>query len=439
MFRDFTLELVAGPGTSATVILNSTGNVDQRVSLASRLVSGTRCFYYLTAGLLFEYGIGTFTAGSPPTLTRDTVLDNSSHTTGRLNFAASTYVHTSLPAEYAIYRDAGNNVEFAAADLRGMGSVNLGPVSGFRNRLVNGAFEVWQLGTSFSTPSSARVQADRWALSYDGSGSTFAVSREAASDAALLDRGIRWFWRSARTVAGSGGTYRQLFQRVEGVHNLAGSTVVVGLWAKADAPRTINILLTQNFGSAGSALVNVPVATIAVTNTWTYYQASASLPSIAGKTMGGGDDNLQLTFNLPLNAADTIDLADVQLQPGSTLSSMMAERVPYADALRACQRYRQLMPIGWSAIAYSSSACAIAGATVVPMRAAPSMSYSGSGSVLQPGIAETNSLTAPTVSAYDTLTGAIHLDWSGFSGLTASAPGFISNLASAAGILSAEL
>jgi hypothetical protein len=56
-------------------------------------------------------------------------------------------------------------------------SYNGGPIVG-RNEILNGDFSIWQRGTSFSNPGGVYT-ADRWDLSYDGSGTTRTVSRQA--------------------------------------------------------------------------------------------------------------------------------------------------------------------------------------------------------------------------------------------------------------------
>lgn len=440
MLDDFVLELISAPGNSATINLANTGSVTGRIPMASSplITSGASVYYYMVSGALWEKGRGTFTAGTPPTLARSTVLNNSNGTTSRINFTGSTYVYMGIPAEYALYRDASNNIECGAADLRNMGTVAGGPISGFRNALINGDFRIWQRGTPASTTTGA-TSADCWKLDYDGSGSTFSVTQQGATDVLLLDQGIRNFWRCARTVAGSGGTYRQLRQRVEFVNTLAGKSVVVSFWGRADSSRAVSLLLTQNFGSTGSALVNSSAVGKTLTSSWQHFECAFTLASISGKTISGGDDYLQLTFNLPLNVTDTIEIADVQMQVGTALPAAMSERRPYQADLAMCRRYLSKVPIGWAAGAYNTTTVVVSGATPVPMRATPSVSWTGSGTVTQPGITAPNSTTAPTVTGYDTTSGGILIDWGGFIGLTQSAPGYISSLGSATFFLSAEL
>jgi hypothetical protein len=113
-------------------------------------------------------------------------------------------------------------------------SSNGGPLAGFRNRIINGNFDIWQRGTSFSNPVDNTYTADRWVVVYNGSGATrtaitqkaFVVgSTEAAPGAAL-------YLEFAQTVAGSGGTFNVFQQRIEDVRTFGGQTVTVSFYAR---------------------------------------------------------------------------------------------------------------------------------------------------------------------------------------------------------------
>ena len=84
----------------------------------------------------WEVGLGTVTSGSPATLSRDTVLSNSSGTTAKINFANSVTAWCDYPAGKAVYKAADDSVsapEFAASN----------------GLLLNNA----TVGTSYSVPS----------------------------------------------------------------------------------------------------------------------------------------------------------------------------------------------------------------------------------------------------------------------------------------------
>jgi hypothetical protein len=117
MLGNFILETTVNPGTSATVQL--AGAATGRVGFLDVFGSGAAVFYTMEAAPLFEVGIGTVTAGSPDTLSRDTVLSNSAGTTARLNFTGTTRVYCAPPAERAVYTDGAGDLQgITAAKLR---------------------------------------------------------------------------------------------------------------------------------------------------------------------------------------------------------------------------------------------------------------------------------------------------------------------------------
>lgn len=115
--RSLVHETATNPGTGVTV--NLSGAVNSRRSFASAFGSGAACFYVLSDGSKSEWGLGTFTAGSPNTLSRTTVIGNTSGTTSRLNFTGVINVYNAIPGEYGTYVGSivGGNAGGSANDL----------------------------------------------------------------------------------------------------------------------------------------------------------------------------------------------------------------------------------------------------------------------------------------------------------------------------------
>lgn len=209
-----------------------------------------------------------------------------------------------------------------------------------KNKIINGDFGVWQRGTSFSNPANEAYVADRFNIVFDGSGSTRTISRQAQTPGAISGYDYPYFFRFAQTVAGTGGTYVGINQRIEGVETLAGQTATLSFWAKADASRTLLPNLQQNFGSGGSATVNITsgFTTLNLTTSWVRYTATVSIPSISGKTVGTSSF-LQLFFGLAANTVQTVDIFGVQLEAAQTASNFQTATGTKQGELAACQRY----------------------------------------------------------------------------------------------------
>jgi hypothetical protein len=218
---------------------------------------------------------------------------------------------------------------------------NVGFGQAGKNAIINGDFGIWQRGTSF-TPAAFTYTCDRWVVGYDGSGATRTVSQQTftAGTAPVAGYEGQYFLRYAQSVAGTGGTYNQLIQRIEDVRKFAGNTVTISFWAKASSATTLtDIGFEQYFGSGGSADVQVfDSQSKSVTTSWQRFTVTLNIPSISGKTIGSGS-YLKFVFKLPLNAAFTLDFWGVQVEYGSKATPFQTATGTIQGELAACQRY----------------------------------------------------------------------------------------------------
>jgi microcystin-dependent protein len=221
-------------------------------------------------------------------------------------------------------------------------SVTLNQVPSFqtyRNRIINGSFDVWQRNTSFSLSGVAGAYtADRWAFYMDGTGGAVTVSRQAFTPGTAPVSGYEgtYFARINRTAAGTGTTYSNFQQPIEEVRTFAGQTITVSFWAKADAARSLGVQLTQDFGTGGSAGVSTALNTASITTSWQRFSYTYTLPSIAGKTISATDSKLYLFFGCG-NIVSTFDIWGVQVEAGSVATPFEFE--PFETTFRKCQRY----------------------------------------------------------------------------------------------------
>jgi hypothetical protein len=212
-----------------------------------------------------------------------------------------------------------------------------------KNKIINGDFGVWQRGTSFTPAASSVVfTSDRWFADRNGTGATLTVSRQTFTPGTAPVAGYEstFFMRYNQSVAGSGGSYSVLAQRIEDVRTFAGQTVTFSFWAKAAATTTLpTIEIYQDFGSGGSSGVQTSFATsVSVGTSWTRYTYTGTIPSISGKTIGTGS-NCRFTIYLPLNTTYTLDFWGCQLEAGSTATAFQTATGTIQGELAACQRY----------------------------------------------------------------------------------------------------
>lgn len=225
--------------------------------------------------------------------------------------------------------------------------------SGFKNYIINGNFDIWQRGTSQT--STGYGSDDRF---HNGNtGSTKTHSRQSCTD---IERSLFNATYYSRTVVSSvAGTsnFTDKIQSIEDVTRLAGKTVTISFWAKADSTKNIAVEFAQLFGSGGtpsSYVFGASVTTFTLTSTWQKFTKTVTLPSIVGKTIGtdgvhtsytsilfwfeAGSNNNTRTNSLGQQSG-TFDIAQIQLEEGSVATSF--EQRPIGLELSLCQRYYQ--------------------------------------------------------------------------------------------------
>lgn len=330
----------------------------------------------------------------------------------------------------------------------------------FRNKLINGNFDIWQRATSQT--SNGYGSADRW--SCVSSGSTKTASRQAFTLGQTdVPNNPKYFMRHVVTSSAGASSRVNMDQRIEGVETLAGQTATLSFWAKADASKNIAVEFAQYFGSGGSpsAFNSFSSQLVALTTSWTKYTVTVNIPSVSGKTLGT-DGNDYLYFNFWFDAGSdfnsraaslgqqsgTFDIAQVQIEEGSAATSFEIRPLTVEEQL--CFRYYyKIQPGGvgfvLSEAAGSSTTTRGWGMVTlpVPMRITPSaMETTGTPSdyrVYLPGVNAWAGTTGPTYTSLNTNKKVIfYLDTAG-THTVASASNIAANTTAAFLAWSAEL
>jgi len=259
-----------------------------------------------------------------------------------------------------------------------------------KNDILNSDFSIWQRGTSFTNPVNDSYQADRWSVVADGTGATKTVSQQTFTPGTAPVAGYegRFFYRFAQSVAGTLATYNVVRQKIEDVRTFANQTVTFSFWAKSDAARTISVNFAQNFGSGGSSQVDLGSTSINTTTSWVRYTTTHTIPSISGKTIGTSSW-LSANFNLPINSTFTIDIWGVQVESGSTAKAFQTATGTIQGELAACQRYFYNGGNTIGSMNTSGNALFIQNLPV-HMRTTPSMSFTGTATVIVPFVSLTS-------------------------------------------------
>jgi len=221
------------------------------------------------------------------------------------------------------------------------------------NRIINGAFDFWQRGTSFTA---SAYGADRWLNGV--SGGTVTMSRQAFSVGDTLGNNNPTYF-ARQTVSGQTLTSNLALiqQRFEGVRTYAGQTITVLGWAKrSSGSGNMAVEMAQTFGTGGSPSADVTGTgqTVTLTGSWAPFAVTFSVPSITGKTLGtNGNDYSNINFwtsagsdyNARTNSLGIqtigVDLWGIHIKQGThTTSAVDLYRQPeLGPELARCQRY----------------------------------------------------------------------------------------------------
>jgi len=220
-----------------------------------------------------------------------------------------------------------------------------------KNKIINGDFNINQRAFS-STTTDGTYGFDRWLFGRSGDGTTTCSAQTfTPGTAPVSGYEAANYVRVVTTGQTTSSSYTLLVQRVEDVRTLAGQTVTVSFWAKANSGTpSITVELQQNYGTGGTASSDLYKSKIAITTSWARYSVTIALNSLTGKTIGTGSNlaaalwvSAGSNFNSRLDSlglqANTFDIWGVQLETGAVATPFTTATGTLAGELALCQRY----------------------------------------------------------------------------------------------------
>ena len=231
----------------------------------------------------------------------------------------------------------GKGTGEVTARVNGSDVFNASSNFGFKNRIINGNFDIWQRGTSFSNPSGDTYTADRFFVPSGAATTGDTISQQTFTPGQTDVPGEPSYF--LRFAAGSSVSNRSVQTRIEDVRTFAGQTCTLSFYAKASVSHTSTIEIQQNFGSGGSAPVTQSPVNYSMTTSFQKFTFVITMPSISGKTIGTSS-YVYIAVIRSLGASSvSIDIAQIQFELGSTATSF--DYRPYGTELMLCQRYFQ--------------------------------------------------------------------------------------------------
>ena len=233
-----------------------------------------------------------------------------------------------------------------------LGSSALLPAGlGFRNKIINGGFDINQRAFTSAT-ADATFGFDRWQLAVSG-GTTYTPQTFTLGNT-ISNQEPTNYARLVTTGQSGASVASILSQKIEDVRTCAGQQVTVSFYAKAaSGTPKIAIELTQNFGTGGSPSTEVEnyFGQVTLSTSWARYVVTGLVPSIVGKTLGSASSYLRFVvwvsagtnYNSRTGSigiqSNTFDIWGVQLEQNYQPTPF--EQRPIGVELALCHRYYQ--------------------------------------------------------------------------------------------------
>jgi hypothetical protein len=243
------------------------------------------------------------------------------------------------------------------------------------NVIINGGFDFWQRGTTF-TNISQQYTADRWFFYPYGAGQPYTISRQTSG----APTGFSAYLRAVQSGATSSNIFMAYTLETADVIKLAGQSATLSFWYKIPVNFSQAVYANINYNTSvdsppttvipsGTSILNT-----ALTNTtsWTKVSFTVNVPSTATSM------TVYLASTNSTVSGATLDFTGVQLEIGSVATPFSRAGGTLQGELAACQRYywrsagtANYMPHPTSGYVFSSTQANITLTYPVSMRTAP--------------------------------------------------------------------
>ena len=217
-----------------------------------------------------------------------------------------------------------------------------GPSVAGKNGVINGAFDIWQRGTTSATTAFAYT-ADRW---LKNSATHYGASRQVTGDTTNLPT-VQYCARVQRTASSAVTTLIEFTTPFETTNSIpfAGQTVVYSFYARrgANYSSTSNVLSSSVYTGTGTdqtvfgytGLTQAITGNATLTTTWQRFSYTGTLSAAATEI----SVYFAYTPTGTAGANDYFEVTGVQLEIGSVATTFTRTGGTIQGELANCQRY----------------------------------------------------------------------------------------------------
>ena len=199
-------------------------------------------------------------------------------------------------------------------------------IVGFKNKIINGDFQVWQRGVSFSLAGNPtnRYTADRW-TTHTYTGNTIQTTD--------VPSNLGFQYSLSLSKVSSQITVVQ--QAIEGnPYLLNGVSYTVSAYVKGSVDNIIEQMLIYGNGGTGETIYSESTMPTTTANEWSRISYTFTMDAVETN-----NTFWQIRFDPKVNSDNTLLITGVQVEEGSIATKF--ESRSYAVELALCQRYYQ--------------------------------------------------------------------------------------------------
>jgi hypothetical protein len=296
-----------------------------------------------------------------------------------------------------------------------------------KNIIINGGFDIWQRGTSFTGLADDAFSADRFAINLSGT----TISANVTQDTSVPNANSKYSIKVLQaTTSATSLTEYALRQNIEqsNVLSLLGKACVLSFWYKSNKTGSHGIrAYTDNTGYIDQRTT----FTVNAADTWEFKQiaitafstvtAASEAPTARGGLIDIGFCAASTGFS-SVSANDYFQIAQVQLEVGSVATAFTRSAGTIQGELAACQRYFNRITEGTLQAVCTLQAIgttsAIGTRTFPTMRTGPTVTYTTIGDFYLRNALNT-ALQCTSSGAFNINTQSFSLNLSVASGLVA--------------------
>lgn len=278
---------------------------------------------------------------------------------------------------------------FSAAEMgRARANVDASILGGFRNKFINGDFQIAQRGSSFTVPANTGAYvADRWIIqnATNQPCTIFLTPHSYDVGSPVLSPGHPIFYATARFATAPTSGLLYIVQHIENVRTLVGKLCTLRGFLKAPAAAAADVVAPyarQFFGSGASAEVTTAGFSVGPMNIATAYHATDNKrealitpPSLVGKAVAAGSF-LEMGFTIAARAAGDYQWGHMSLVEGDATAEEDCFALRHiATEQMLCERYYEIGGVLMSAYSSAGQPIAYTRSFNTPKRTAPAVSF----------------------------------------------------------------